>query len=72
MTGDSPDPDDIDWSLTTWEGSRREQMRRWAEMSLEEIILAIESLEAVSKAFAPPDGAATLKELDAARGKRGP
>jgi hypothetical protein len=20
---------DIDWSLTTWEGSRREQLRRW-------------------------------------------
>lgn len=43
----------IDWSLTTWEGSRREQMRRWAEASLEEIILSLEELEAACAAFAP-------------------
>ncbi len=24
--------DDIDWSLTTWEGARREQLRRWAAL----------------------------------------
>ncbi len=27
----------IDWSLTPWEGSRREQLRRWAALLLEEI-----------------------------------
>jgi len=51
MTEPEIDPDKIDWSLTTWEGSRREQMRRWAEASLEEIILSLEELEAVSDAF---------------------
>jgi hypothetical protein len=44
------DPD-IDWSLTTWEGSRREQMRRWAEAPLDDIILCLEELQAVSDAF---------------------
>jgi hypothetical protein len=51
MTEPEIDPDKIDGSLTTWEGSRREQMRRWAEASLEEIILSLEELEAVSDAF---------------------
>jgi hypothetical protein len=27
-------PPDIDWSLTTWEGARREQLRRWAALPL--------------------------------------
>jgi len=34
----------IDWSLTTWEGARREQMRRWAALPLERIILALEEM----------------------------
>jgi hypothetical protein len=37
--------DIIDWSLTTWEGSRREQLRRWATLSLEEILLAQEEMQ---------------------------
>ena len=52
MTEPETDPD-IDWSLTTWEGSRREQMRRWAEAPLEDIILSLEELQAVSDAVAP-------------------
>lgn len=34
-------PDNIDWQLTTWEGSRREQLRRWAALPLEQMIQAI-------------------------------
>jgi hypothetical protein len=41
-------PDAINWELTTWEGSRREQLRRWAELTLEEIILAQEEMQALS------------------------
>ena len=37
--------DIIDWSLTTWEGSRREQLSRWAALSLEEILLAQEEMQ---------------------------
>lgn len=42
----------IDWSLTTWEGSRCEQLRRWAELSLEDIIRAQEDMREVSERFA--------------------
>jgi len=40
---------DIDWSLTTFEGARREQMRRWAELPLEQILAALEDMEALAK-----------------------
>lgn len=43
-----PPSDDIDWSLTTWEGARREQMRRWGRMSLAEMILALEEMQALA------------------------
>ena len=38
------DDKSIDWSLTTWEGAEREQLRRWAELSLEEIVRAQEEM----------------------------
>lgn len=44
----------FDWSLTTWEGSRREQMRRWAELTLEEIIRAQEEMAELNQRFADP------------------
>ena len=47
-----PDPSVIDWSLTTWEGARREQMRRWSELPLERIILALEEMEDLAERFA--------------------
>ena len=37
--------DGIDWSLTTWEGARREQLRRWSQMPLREMILALEEMQ---------------------------
>ncbi|MBV60104.1 hypothetical protein [Abyssibacter profundi] len=37
--------DDIDWSLTTFEGVRIEQMRRWAELPLDRIVAALEEME---------------------------
>ena len=43
--------DGIDWSLTTWEGSRREQLRRWAALPLEQMIQAIEDMEELSEHF---------------------
>jgi hypothetical protein len=41
--------DGIDWSLTTWEGARREQLRRWAELPLERIILALEEMQELAE-----------------------
>jgi hypothetical protein len=43
---------DIDWSLTTWEGSRREQLRRWAALPLESIVSALEEMEDLARQFA--------------------
>ena len=55
------DKDAIDWSLTTWEGARREQFRRWSELSLEEIIRAQEEMRELSEWLAP---ARTTSERD--------
>ena len=49
-----PEGDAIDWSLTTWEGARREQERRWAELPLKSIILALEEMEELAQRFAAP------------------
>ena len=44
--------DSFDWSLTTWEGSRREQLRRWAQLTLEEIVRAQEEMAELSERLA--------------------
>lgn len=49
MPGNEPPADAIDWSLTAWEGSRREQLRRWAALSLEEILLAQEEMRELAE-----------------------
>lgn len=36
--------DRTDWSLTTWEGSRREQIERWATLTFDEILDAQEEM----------------------------
>lgn len=41
----------VDWNLTTWEGARREQLRRWAQLPLEQIIAALEEMQELSEAF---------------------
>ena len=41
----------IDWRLTTWEGAQREQLRRWAELPLENMIRALEEMEQLSAAL---------------------
>jgi len=46
------DKEAIDWSLTTWEGAEREQLRRWAELSLEEIVLAQEEMQELAERLA--------------------
>jgi hypothetical protein len=41
----------VDWRLTTWEGACREQLRRWAELPLERIIVAIEEMQELADQF---------------------
>jgi diaminopimelate epimerase len=52
----------IEWALTTWEGSRREQLRRWAALPLGRTIAALEEMGALAEALRPasPAGQALL------------
>lgn len=40
----SESEDEIDWSLTTWEGSRREQLRRWRHLTVRERLEALDEM----------------------------
>lgn len=47
-----PESDDnIDWSLTHWDGAKREAMRRWAKLPLAQIIASLEEMENLSNAL---------------------
>lgn len=45
----------IDWELTTWDGARREQLRRWANMPLRDIILALEEMQVLAERLSSID-----------------
>jgi hypothetical protein len=44
-------PEEIDWSVTTWEGHRRQQHREYLALSLREKIENLEQLAEVAAAF---------------------
>jgi hypothetical protein len=58
MPANDSKAEDIDWSLTTWEGARREQMRRWSQMPLAEMILALEEMQVLAEKLARSTGRA--------------
>lgn len=62
MTENDP-LDSFDWSLTTWEGSRREQLWRWAQLTLEEIVQAQEEMAELSERLADMRRAAGNPDL---------
>jgi hypothetical protein len=74
----SPTPE-FDWRVTSFEGARREQLRRWAQLPLEQILLALEEMQDIAHAFgATPIGkyGQSVQELRvneplAQHGKRG-
>jgi hypothetical protein len=43
--------DTVDWKLTTWDGARREELRRWAQLPLERVIASLEEMQALSEAL---------------------
>jgi len=59
-----PHADAIDWRLTTWEGARREQLRRWAALPLEQIILALEEMEELARWLSETPAAQKDKQAD--------
>lgn len=36
---------EMDWSIATFDGARREQLRRWADLPLIDILTALEEME---------------------------
>lgn len=46
----------IDWKLTTWEGNRRQQLRRWASLPLHRVIAALEEMEDLANDLASGKG----------------
>ena len=49
MSDEPENPPEIDWRLTTFEGARREELRRWADLPLERIVSALEEMEILSR-----------------------
>lgn len=45
------DEETIDWSKTTWDGARREALRRWSELPLDRVIAALEEMEETNRAL---------------------
>ena len=45
-------PDEVNWNLTTFEGGRREQIRRWSELTFDEILRAQEEMANIATEFA--------------------
>lgn len=54
------DRDRIDWSLTTWEGSRREQIERWAKLTIDEILDAKEEMAELARELAGSKGPGSI------------
>lgn len=58
MPNDSRSPgnhdDDFDWSVTSFEGAHREQLRRWAELPLEDVVRALEEMADIAGELGTP------------------
>jgi len=52
----------FDWSVTTFEGSRRQQLRRWARLPLEQVIAALEEMQELSYELAATSNTTTAGE----------
>jgi hypothetical protein len=63
MPANDSKAEDIDWSLTTWEGARREQMRRWSQMPLAEMILALEEMQVLAEKLSQSTGCAVANAV---------
>jgi len=59
--------DKIDWSFTTWEGSRKEQIRRWSKLTFDQILYAQEEMADLAEEFSPSSRRATKSEKSANR-----
>lgn len=53
MTEKLQDP--ADWSLATWDGAKREALRRWAKLPLERVIAALEEMQELNEELRASD-----------------
>jgi len=51
--GTMPEASQANWDLATFDGARREQLRRWSRLSLRQIIEALEEMEQLAQALNP-------------------
>lgn len=49
MQTNKPQTSEFDWQVTSFEGARREQLRRWAQLPLEDVIRAIEEMQDITQ-----------------------
>jgi hypothetical protein len=55
---------EIDWSLTSWEGSRREQLRRACRLTLRERLIALDDMQDFADHFLKQRKKRNLKTID--------
>ena len=61
MSDRTPSKVSIDWSLGTWEGSRRAQLRNWRKLTLRERLQALDDMNELAEAFAKARAAGRLR-----------
>ncbi|MBA3963344.1 MAG: hypothetical protein H0X40_15785 [Chthoniobacterales bacterium] len=66
----SPLDDQIDWSLTTWEGSRRAALRDWMKLTLTEKWTAVEEMADFARATIESRRRLGLPYIDPYTGER--
>jgi hypothetical protein len=54
---------EIDCGLTMWEGARREQLRRWVDLPLERIVLALEEMPELADLLGAHPAEADIRRL---------
>ena len=57
--------DTFDWKLATWDGAKREALRRWAALPLERIIAALEEMQELDDELRSSDVAGAIEEQQA-------
>ena len=57
--------DTVDWKLATWDGAKRETLRRWAALPLERIIAALEEMQELDGQLRSSDVADAIEEQQA-------
>lgn len=56
MPENKPHTTEFDWRVTSFDGARREQLRRWSQLPLEHILLAIEEMEEITRLLVSTPG----------------